>query len=91
MCSEQHLGQSKCLFCVSVRGPQPVIVGDNIVAGSVLWEAFSAVTSLWTGKQRDLPKSYTFGQCYTLKATKADGTVTWVLQLSPQSPKTPKD
>ena len=51
---------TECLFCVSFQGPQPITVGDGTVAdvaGSVLHEALSTVTSPWARTQRDLAKS----------------------------------
>lgn len=51
---------TECLFCVSFQGPQPITVGDGTVpdvAGSVLREALSTVTSLCVRMQRDLAKS----------------------------------
>lgn len=53
------LGQNKCLFCASIQGPQPIMVGNGVsaeVAGSILWDAFNTVPPLWTGHGEIWPR-----------------------------------
>lgn len=60
VCSVQHLVWRKCLFRIIIQGIQSIVVGNGMVAevpGSVLWDAFGTITSLWIRKQRAQAKS----------------------------------